>query len=448
MRLHRRILCIAVLCIFPLSLQAENKTLLSHEQQRELFKVYCAIGDSVTQGCQSLNVEERRQYWSFPAQLARQMGTEFNQPLMRYPGCGFPNIEDVIKDKQNIGVFSYIRGLVFPKRVNPEQDNINNFGISGATLSHILDWDLAVCKSPEHPIVRTTAFFSPWITATLGGQIKKRRESAVDQALKRNPTFLTIWIGNNDVFFSAVSCTDSLITPLDFWCRMFDELVERIKATPSVKGVALINIPDVTAIPFLQPINNPHHKTTGPVTPGSMIPFFIRESASDREVLTPAEIEKIRSVTAKFNEKIASTAKEQGWALIDMSTQFNDAMKNGRHLQYADGRISDIVVRSDYATGGLFSLDGIHPSSTGYACLANVIIKGINEFYGTTIPLVDEVAVWKQDSICQQPVDPRQVQDWRIMAMGYTFYAKHLKSNSETPVPTKVQETVTSGSED
>ncbi len=435
MTMRRIFIGISILCILPLTLPAvENPArpdvqILTKEQQQALFQTYCAIGDSLTQGCQALNVEESRQYWSFPAQIARQMGTGFNQPLMKFPGCGFPNIEDAIKDKR-INMFSYVQGLMFPRRVDSRQDNINNFGISGATMSQILDWNLAVYRSPESLLIKCMEFFSPYMTATLGGHVRKRFEPEVYQALKRNPTFLTIWIGNNDVFISAVSGTSKLVVPVDFWCATFDRMVEQIKATPSVKGVVLINIPDVTVAPFFQPVGNPFNRVTGPVTPGSLVPFFIKETRSDEEALTPAEIEKIRSVIVQLNEKIARTAKEQGWALIDMHALFSDIHKTGRRLQYADGTLSDITVRADYATGGLFSLDGMHPSSTGYACLANVIIRGINDFYGTTIPMVDEVAVWKQDSICQDPVDPRTVQDWTPMAMAWTFYTRHLQDKS------------------
>ena len=71
---------------------------MSATDQAEFFKTYVALGDSLSQGCQSLNVEEGRQYYSWPAQLARAMGTEFNQPLIEFPGVGMPNLEDAFKN--------------------------------------------------------------------------------------------------------------------------------------------------------------------------------------------------------------------------------------------------------------------------------------------------------------------------------------------------------------
>jgi hypothetical protein len=39
--------------------------------------------------------------------------------------------------------------------------------------------------------------------------------------------------------------------------------------------------------------------------------------------------------------------------------------------------------------GGAFSLDGVHPTNTGYAVIANQFITTLNQQRGTNIPLVD-----------------------------------------------------------
>jgi len=82
-------------------------------------------------------------------------------------------------------------------------------------------------------------------------------------------------------------------------------------------------------------------------------------------------------------------------------------LSTGVTLGYANGAKSNIVVNGDYASGGFFSLDGIHPCSTGYAVVANRAAGVINAKYGTSIPAIDEVAVWSRDSLCQDPIDPR-----------------------------------------
>ena len=47
--------------------------------------------------------------------------------------------------------------------------------------------------------------------------------------------------------------------------------------------------------------------------------------------------------------------------------------------------------------GGLSSLDGLHPSNTGYALIANVFIQQLNTSYNLGIPQVNVGAVYATD---------------------------------------------------
>jgi hypothetical protein len=49
--------------------------------------------------------------------------------------------------------------------------------------------------------------------------------------------------------------------------------------------------------------------------------------------------------------------------------------------------------------GGLFSLDGIHPTNTGYAILANETIKTMNTKFNMKIPLVSVDTVASTDPL-------------------------------------------------
>ena len=39
--------------------------------------------------------------------------------------------------------------------------------------------------------------------------------------------------------------------------------------------------------------------------------------------------------------------------------------------------------------GGMFSLDGVHVNTVGYAIMANEMIETINGYYGSNIPLLN-----------------------------------------------------------
>jgi lysophospholipase L1-like esterase len=389
---------------------------LTADEQAALFKTFVTIGDSLTQGCQGLNVEASRQYYSWPAQLARQMGTEFNQPLIKYPGMLMPNPEDWIKD-DDITALTLAKTFLGFKRVDGYEDQ-DNFAVTAATLDQILDYD------PEYFLEDFRPFFSadnegtpilndlmglinPCFFGTLGPERFKR--SAVDQALDRSPTFLTVWIGNNDIIFGTIMGNPEFCTGHDFWVSRWEELISRIKATKSIQGVVLINIVDNTEAPTFQPVNNGFNEVVddSDIPEGSKTLFFLTGSDRINQVLTPDEQKDIQNRIIAMNEVIKQTADDEGWLYIDAYSYLKDGLANGWPLLYADGTESDIVLTGDFAYGGITSLDGMHPTSACYAHVANLYAQEINKFFGSTIPLIDEVEVWKHDSLCQDPVDPR-----------------------------------------
>jgi hypothetical protein len=56
--------------------------------------------------------------------------------------------------------------------------------------------------------------------------------------------------------------------------------------------------------------------------------------------------------------------------------------------------------------GGLFSLDGIHPTRTGNALIANAFIAAINQRFGEAIPPVDVARVAANDRLVGNPFRP------------------------------------------
>ena len=67
-----------------------------------------------------------------------------------------------------------------------------------------------------------------------------------------------------------------------------------------------------------------------------------------------------------------------------------DANSRLKQLASEDGiTISGINFTSTFVSGGAFSLDGVHPSTRGYAIIANDFIKAINAKYAANIPQVD-----------------------------------------------------------
>jgi lysophospholipase L1-like esterase len=68
--------------------------------------------------------------------------------------------------------------------------------------------------------------------------------------------------------------------------------------------------------------------------------------------------------------------------VFDAYTFLNNIKQHG---MVVDG----VSVNSNYISGGLFSLDGVHLTPRGYSIVANEFIKAINAKYGSSIPLVN-----------------------------------------------------------
>ena len=89
---------------------------------------------------------------------------------------------------------------------------------------------------------------------------------------------------------------------------------------------------------------------------------------------------------ANFNETIATVAAANNAKLVDFHGFFNEVASHGVV-------VSGQTMTTAYITGGLFSLDGVHPSSRGYGVIANKWIEVMNREYGMSIPAVDIAAI-------------------------------------------------------
>ena len=85
---------------------------------------------------------------------------------------------------------------------------------------------------------------------------------------------------------------------------------------------------------------------------------------------------------SSFNNALASVAATNQAALVDINGVLNSIKANG--FAYAGQEYS-----SDYLTGGVFSLDGVHPTDRGSGLIANEFIKTMNASFGMSVPYVD-----------------------------------------------------------
>jgi len=102
--------------------------------------------------------------------------------------------------------------------------------------------------------------------------------------------------------------------------------------------------------------------------------------------VTAAQAAEVRLVTVGMNTIIAVQALIHGAVVVDLYCLIDTLHAKGY-------KIGDATLTTDFL-GGLFSLDGLHPTNTGYAIMANQFIQTMNTAFRTKIPLanVPEVA--------------------------------------------------------
>jgi len=120
----------------------------------------------------------------------------------------------------------------------------------------------------------------------------------------------------------------------------------------------------------------------GIAPPAPLNAFGISYPLQDKHVLIPTEIAEIKKATDAYNATIQAVATEKGLAFVDTKATLTQLASGGI-------RFGNFTMSSSFATGGAFSLDGVHPSARGYGLIANIFIDAINAKYSSTLRHVD-----------------------------------------------------------
>ncbi len=373
------------------------------------FTRLVAIGNSLTAGFQNNGLVESRQAASYAAQIARQMGktvltsgVSTNQPgEFVIPGYSAPGTAGTLQ------LVSVLPPEIVPVQGNGNPANLTYPGVYNA---------LAVPGANAADVLNTvTSTSNPLFDLVLRGQ-----GTMIQQAVALEPTFVVLWIGANDVLREVTSGQPA--TGVVEFEASYRQIVETLMTRPSVTGMVAGNIPDVTNIAFtttippfvvdpatqqpllldgqLVPLIGPDGPLTlpGPGTPGDLVTLAASSLLADSlglpeflggkgplpgaVVLTPAEVTNISDRVNALNAIIADVAAEYGYPVADINALLHEAATSGLEM-------GGFEYTGDLVTGGLFSLDGIHPTDMGYGFVANVFIDAINEAYGSTLQPVD-----------------------------------------------------------
>jgi len=367
-----------------------------------LFDRYVSVGNSITAGFQSGGINDSTQLQSYAVLLSRQMGTPFFVPLMNKAGCPPPIISVFSNPPIRVGP-PPLNGCALRETQPVPPPYLNNVAVPGAYAYSILD----NFNTPlAHPNALTTFF--------LGGYTQMEMLKKVD------PTFVTVWIGNNDVLTAATVGGDTtLITDTLAFKASYRTMLDGI-ATTSVRGGVLIGVANVTLIPFFSKgstywaIKNglvpgaafpPKFAVSNTCAPMAVIPIAIGDSVlvpftlgipliaaaqagvadtlycTETQTVQPAELRKLVATVTTYNAFISAQATARGFAYFDPSTLFT-ALPAGSIPAFPTITGAGAV---SAPFGSYFSRDGVHPTALSHKLLANALISLINATYNKSL---------------------------------------------------------------
>ena len=392
-----------------------------------------AIGDSLTQGFQSLAIQKTN--LSYPAMIAECLGIpipDFRVPDFMGKG-GLPfNIEWLsreleIKYGKDIGIFEWpfatdhIIDLLDDvedywergKGAQPKKDSLyHNLAVWGFEVADAYAVNSDMCKEaiknfkddwfrpPSEPRLRTAyRVLNP-------AQRPERSNDTQIEVAKRikeqdgEIENLIVWLGANNCLGTVVRlkidetgddspgpCSNkTLWTPAAFK-KEYDELAAQIQGI-GAKNVYVATVPHVT----IPPITRGVMKSRGKLPKSRKYydyytRFFIRDKNFDPKkdpYLTGSEAEKIDTYIDEFNVTIRSHAQGKGWHVVDTCSLLDKLAVRRNYGKPTYGfppELQDLTIRffeiessGRIENGGLIALDGVHPTTCGYGIVAQEFI--------------------------------------------------------------------------
>ncbi len=116
--------------------------------------------------------------------------------------------------------------------------------------------------------------------------------------------------------------------------------------------------------------------------PANLGVYGITFPLADKDILIPFEVNSIKMATDAYNVTIQTLAAEKGLAFVDANLALRQIFSPG--IRFGNHQLS-----AAFITGGVFSLDGVHPGARGYAYIANQFLLAINATYGSNFKGVD-----------------------------------------------------------
>jgi hypothetical protein len=375
-----------------------------------LFARYVSMGNSITAGFQSGGINDSTQIQAYPVLLASRMGSPFFPPLMNRPGCPAPFTNVFTQTRVAGGPTT----CALRARQQVPSAYISNTAVPGAEVLDIYN-NLDAASNAN----ALTTFF-------LGGMTQA-------QMMQRaKPTFVTVWIGNNDVLGAATNSANAgdstLITPVALFETRYSGMLDSI-ADVAPQGVVLIGVasvvrianrvglpptqPPANGVPFFAYGSTYYALDQAAQIPGPfvadptcapprgdsvLVPFPLGGAliagggtltCNEVQTVQPAEAVKLATTVAAYNAYIAAQAAARGWTYFDPNPTLDSLRRIPTQVAFFPNFGSPAPTACSASPFGLaFSCDAVHPSAATHKLIANQLRQAINAAFGTAIPTI------------------------------------------------------------
>jgi len=375
-----------------------------------LFERYVSMGNSITAGFQSGGINDSTQQQSYAVLLAQGMRSPFFSPLLNRPGCP-PPITNVFAQPAPTRVGGGTATTCALRKIpNPPPPFISNTAVPGAEVMDILS-------------NRDTASNPNTLTQFILGGLTQ-----VQMMERAQPTFVSIWIGNNDVLGAATSSTNAgdstKITSVANFQARYSAMLDTVTAA-GPRGAILIGVANVTAVPYFS-AGATYWAIKNGLVPGSAFPAAFTVSSNCAPIATgipgargdstlvpfpygaallgaaqlgaprnldcgdtvaavvvPKELVKLVTAVTAYNTFISTQATARGWAYLNPNVAL-DSLRTVPTAVRPFPLIGQPCSANPFGTA--FSCDAVHPSAATHRLIAQKLRLAINAAYTTAIP--------------------------------------------------------------
>jgi hypothetical protein len=370
---------------------------------------FVTLGEGLAAGMADFSLRDIYQLQSFPALIAKQIKTDFPQPLIEPPGIGS------VPGFQTMAVTVPARGQSTVREWFPPTPGatpapalfIFNLSVPGLKVADSIGLrpvsPLIQKNNPQQTVVNMILGY-PALLLQTGTALWSQLEYA--QNLK--PTLALVELGYFDVLDAAANGDPTRLPDVATFQTNYTQIVKAL--TGGFANVIVTTIPNpmdtayfttlpaatrLVGLPAATIAQQFHLQASDLLTaPGLMAlgsNTFVQSTNAlpAGSVVSSGTAAQITARVAALNSAISTIAQQNGAILYDLNAFFARARTQGV-------TVGTRTLTADFQ-GGLYSLDGYYPGTVVHALIANDILALLNKTFSTSFATVDPTTLLATD---------------------------------------------------